>query len=59
MSQTRKAALVVAMFVVSAVAVASASAALPEFDGPFPNNFTALQLTTGKLQTVAGKNRRM
>ncbi len=56
MSQTRKAVLVVAMFVVSAVAVASASAALPEFEGPFPNKFTALQLTEGELETVGKRD---
>jgi hypothetical protein len=63
MSQTRKAVLVVAMLVVSAVAVASASAALPEFvpgPGGFPNHFTALQLGTGILETrgeIGGKKR--
>jgi hypothetical protein len=45
----------VAVFVMSAVAVGSASAVLPEFHGPFPNHFTALQLTTGVLETVKGR----
>jgi hypothetical protein len=42
------------MLVVSAAAVASASAALPEFEGPFPKHFVASQLKTGKLETVGG-----
>jgi hypothetical protein len=40
------------MLVVSSIAAASALAALPEFEGPFPIHFTAEQLGTGKLVTV-------
>jgi hypothetical protein len=43
------------MFVVSAMAIASASAALPEFESPFPKHFVALQLGTGLLETRAGR----
>lgn len=45
----------VAVFAVGAVAVASASAVLPEFEGPFPNGFTAKELGVGKVETVAGR----
>jgi hypothetical protein len=55
MSQIRTTVLVITMLVVSAVVVASASAALPEFEGPFPNAFHAEQLNAGKLETVSGK----
>jgi hypothetical protein len=43
------------MFVVSAVAIASASAALPEFESTFPKHFVALQTTNGFLETKAGR----
>lgn len=42
----------VTVFALGAVAVTSASAALPEFDGPFPIHFTALQLGVGIVETV-------
>src|SRR5581483_11264539 len=44
----------VAVFALSLSSVASASAALPEFKGPFPKSFTS---TSGKgtLETVGGK----
>jgi hypothetical protein len=57
MSRAKGATLVVAMFVLSAIGIASASAALPEFDGPFPIHFVAKQLGVGKLETIAGGNR--
>jgi hypothetical protein len=46
--------VLLAAFAVSIVSVASASAALPEFTGPFPKTFTS---TSGKgaLETVGGK----
>jgi hypothetical protein len=52
MSRIRGAVLVVCMLVVSSIAAASALAALPEFEGPFPIHFTALQLGTGVLATI-------
>jgi hypothetical protein len=57
MSRIKGATLVVAMLVMSAIAVASAAAALPEFEGPFPKHFVGLQLNVGgvgKLETVGG-----
>ena len=45
--------VLVAVFTLSVVAVASA--ALPEFEGPFPKHFVALQLGTGIVETVAGR----
>ena len=55
MSRIKGATLVVAMFAMSAIAIASASAALPEFDGPFPNQFTGTQIGEGKLETLGGR----
>lgn len=55
MSRIKGAALVVSMLVVSAVGIASASAALPEFGGPFPTHFVAKQLGSGKLETIKGR----
>ncbi len=43
-----------AVFAFGALAAASASAALPEFEGPFPNTFTS-KSGAGKLQTVGGQ----
>ena len=43
----------VAVFALSASAASIASAALPEFDGPFPKTFTGLG-PAGKLETVGG-----
>jgi hypothetical protein len=37
-----------------AVAATTASAALPEFEGPFPKHFVATQLGAGFLETVGG-----
>ena len=45
----------VAMFALSAVAVSVASAALPEFDGPFPKTFAGLG-SADELETV-GKSK--
>lgn len=56
MSRIRGAVLVVCMLVVSSIAAASALAALPEFEGPFPIHFTALQLGEGELITLAGRD---
>jgi hypothetical protein len=54
MRLTRIAALcVVAVFGTSAATAASASAALPEFTGPFPKTFTATS-KGGLLETVGG-----
>lgn len=55
MSRIKGAMLVVGMLVVSAIGVATASAALPEFDGPFPIHFVANQLGTGTLLTAGGR----
>src|SRR3981081_4767399 len=55
MSRIRGAVLVVCMLVVSSIAAASALAALPEFEGPFPIHFTALQLGTGTLITKGNR----
>jgi hypothetical protein len=56
MSRIRGAVLVVCMLVVSSIAAASALAALPEFEGPFPIHFTALQLGEGELITIGGRD---
>jgi hypothetical protein len=45
--------ILVAVFALSAVAVSSASAALPEFHGPFPKLFTGLG-GAGKLEAESG-----
>ncbi len=52
MSHIRGAVLVIGMLIVSAVAVASASATLPEFEGSFPKHFVATQTGEGELDTV-------
>jgi hypothetical protein len=44
----------VAAFALSAVAVASASAALPEFEGPFPNKVKTGTSGAGTLETKGG-----
>jgi len=54
MSRVKGVILVAAMLVMSAIAVASAAAALPEFDGPFPKPFHSLG-GAGLLETTGAK----
>jgi hypothetical protein len=57
MRQIKLIGLAMAAVLALGVAVtALASAALPEFDGPFPTHFVATQLGAGELNTVGGRD---